>query len=202
VDEDPDGDGKKVIMNLRFPGQYFDEETGLHYNYFRDYYAGIGRYIEPDPIGLEGGVNLYSYVLNNPVNHIDPDGKLLFIVVAPGAYTLVMALADLAIIGGSWWLIHTALQSGIESECDNPCEVFAARPRGRDPEVKPAPPWDLGPLREAPGMPGWKYPPSDPNDPDFIKEPHDFDKWSKWRRFWWRARKYAAKILAAFHNPC
>jgi RHS repeat-associated protein len=74
VDEDPDGNGIKVTMNLRFPGQYFDKETGLHYNYFRDYHPGIGRYVEPDPIGLAGGINLYPYVLNNPINWVDPFG--------------------------------------------------------------------------------------------------------------------------------
>jgi RHS repeat-associated protein len=42
--------------NLRFPGQYFDKETNLHYNYYRDYSPEIGRYIESDPIGLAGGV--------------------------------------------------------------------------------------------------------------------------------------------------
>ncbi|NIM98359.1 MAG: hypothetical protein GTO24_09865 [candidate division Zixibacteria bacterium] len=41
-----------IETNLCFPGQYFDSENGLHYNYFRDYHPGIGRYIEPDPIGL------------------------------------------------------------------------------------------------------------------------------------------------------
>jgi len=172
----------------------------LHYNYFRDYHPGVGRYVQPDPIGLAGGINLYFYVLNNPLKYIDPEGKFVFLLLAPAGYTVAMALADLAMIGGSWWLIHEALQSQIESEPD-PCEIFQARPRGRDPEIKRAPPWDLGPLHEAPGMPGWEYPTSDPNDPDFMKEPDDFDKWSKWRRFWWRARKFAAKILVAFHNP-
>jgi RHS repeat-associated protein len=58
---------------FRFPGQYYDQETGLHYNYFRYYNPQIGRYITPDPIGLEGGINLFAYV-DNPINVIDPLG--------------------------------------------------------------------------------------------------------------------------------
>ncbi len=63
-----------VEQNLRFPGQYFDRETGLHYNYFRDYDPRIGRYVQSDPIGLAGGLNAYTYVLNNPLRYIDPLG--------------------------------------------------------------------------------------------------------------------------------
>lgn len=63
-----------VNNNFRLPGQIYDEESGLHYNYFRDYYPGIGRYIESDPIGLDGGINLYVYSLNNPVNFYDHRG--------------------------------------------------------------------------------------------------------------------------------
>jgi len=64
-----------IVNHFRLPGQYFDAETGLHYNYFRDYHPGIGRYIEPDPVGLKGGIALYAYGLNDPINTIDPSGQ-------------------------------------------------------------------------------------------------------------------------------
>jgi len=63
-----------IENNLRFAGQYFDEETGTHYNYFRDYEPGLGRYLQQDPIGLGGGVNVYGYVDGRPKNLIDPLG--------------------------------------------------------------------------------------------------------------------------------
>ena len=63
-----------VTNNLRFPGQYFDEETGTHYNYFRDYDSSTGRYVQSDPIGLDGGLNSYVYVYNNPLIWTDSLG--------------------------------------------------------------------------------------------------------------------------------
>jgi RHS repeat-associated protein len=63
-----------IENNLRFPGQYFDAETGLSYNWHRYYDASIGRYITADPIGLEAGVNFYAYANANPLNLIDPYG--------------------------------------------------------------------------------------------------------------------------------
>jgi RHS repeat-associated protein len=69
-----DGTGMLFEHNLRFPGQYYDEETGLHYNYFRTYDSSTGRYLESDPIGLWGGLNSYGYVGSNPLSAIDPLG--------------------------------------------------------------------------------------------------------------------------------
>lgn len=53
---------------------YYDRETGLHYNYFRDYDPAGGRYIETDPIGLDGGLNIYEYARSNPLLYTDPLG--------------------------------------------------------------------------------------------------------------------------------
>ncbi len=63
-----------VANKFRLPGQYYDAETGLHYNWYRYYDPKTGRYLTPDPIGLAGGVNLYGYCLGDPVNLEDAEG--------------------------------------------------------------------------------------------------------------------------------
>jgi RHS repeat-associated protein len=78
-DQNPAGVGA-FVYNLRFPGQQFDVEANLNYNYFRDYDPAKGGYIQSDPIGLFGGVNTYAYVLGDPLRRIDPTG----LVPGPG----------------------------------------------------------------------------------------------------------------------
>ena len=68
------------------PGQYFDAETGLHYNYFRDYNPKTGKYIQPDPIGLAGGMNPFVYAGNNPLRFSDYFGLHYLIDPFTGGY--------------------------------------------------------------------------------------------------------------------
>ena len=73
ADENPSGLGA-FDLPLRLPGQRYDSETGLHYNYFRDYDPSLGRYEESDPIGLRGGLNTYAYVSSSPLTFLDLQG--------------------------------------------------------------------------------------------------------------------------------
>ncbi|AVR78691.1 hypothetical protein NM96_04440 [Neisseria mucosa] len=66
-------DGLKANIPFRFQGQYYDEESGLHYNRFRYYDPEIGRFVNLDPIGLMGGINVYVYA-PNPIRWVDPNG--------------------------------------------------------------------------------------------------------------------------------
>lgn len=79
ANQDADGDGQQIVYGLRFPGQYHDAETSLHYNYYRDYDPATGRYVQSDPIGLKplrfaAVRNLYGYVEGDPIGNVDPFG--------------------------------------------------------------------------------------------------------------------------------
>ncbi|WP_095127459.1 RHS repeat-associated core domain-containing protein [Pseudomonas sp. Irchel s3h14] len=67
------GGGEQLDQPLRFQGQYFDAESGLHYNRHRYYDPEVGRYLTPDPIKLAGGLNQYQYT-PNPTGWVDPLG--------------------------------------------------------------------------------------------------------------------------------
>lgn len=87
-------------ISLGFPGQVWDGETGTWYNGFRDYDPNTGRYIQSDPIGLEGGLNTYVYALGNPVTNADPLG------LGPVAF----GLCTLANIGYQAYSYHQSLK--------------------------------------------------------------------------------------------
>lgn len=73
-EQDPDGDGTVLSFDLRFPGQQFDPDTGMYYNIYRDYDAGVGRYVQSDPLGLLAGPSTYAYVGGDPLGQVDPRG--------------------------------------------------------------------------------------------------------------------------------
>jgi len=120
--EDVDGDGLAFTYNLRFPGQYYDTETGLHYNYFRDYNPVVGRYLQSDPIGLGGGVNTYLYADANPVITSDKYGlcgPLTPLCVWAFIYAEELTAAT---------IIATEIASGVPNPISS--EVFAGRAAG------------------------------------------------------------------------
>ena len=73
--------GRTVAYNIRFAGQVFDGQAGLHANGFRDYDPATGRYSQSDRIGLWGGINTYSYATANAISHLDPTGLATAVAV-------------------------------------------------------------------------------------------------------------------------
>ena len=94
-----------ATVNLRFPGQYYDAETGLHYNWHRYYDPATGRYITSDPLGLAEGLNTYSYAAQNPLSYIDPDGQLPFIPILVAVSAWLSGVAFTGTIHDiiKWW---------------------------------------------------------------------------------------------------
>jgi RHS repeat-associated protein len=107
-DSDAFGNGTpsgSVTVNLRMAGQYHDAETDLLYNWNRYYNPEIGRYVSSDPIGLEGGINTFNYVQQNPLLYTDPTGEAIPLVIAaclsnPACTTLSALTAGVVINTG------------------------------------------------------------------------------------------------------
>lgn len=97
-----------ITLNIRMPGQYEDTETGIHYNYFRNYDPATGRYTTSDPIGLDGGKNTYLYASANPLLRTDPLGladEVVLTVVAGSGVAAALAAAGATVTTGGLVLI-------------------------------------------------------------------------------------------------
>ncbi len=138
ANEDPDGDLNPLVYGLRFPGQYLDSETGLHYNYFRDGYdSSIGRYTQSDPIGIDGGLNTYLYADANPFSNIDPTGEDAIAVPLPRPVPVPgWAGPAGAVAGAGWagWQIGSAVYPHISEPLgdliDKVCPPACNPPKG------------------------------------------------------------------------
>ena len=175
--EDVDNDGVSTIVNLRFPGQYYDVETGLYYNYYRYYDPVSGRYVTSDPIGLVGGLNTFIYANQNPTYYLDREGDTA-VAVAGAAAIIIVVAAIIASQNGSngidWSQIHLP---NVHIECAGKwcIPVFNSESsdgEGEDcPEISPEDlegktPDEIRDLAEKLGL----KPFGDTNNPDYPKK--------------------------------
>ena len=139
---------KQTCTNKLLPGQYYDQETGLHYNWFRYYDPSTGRYITSDPIGLAGRPNTYLYANANPVIFSDPQGLNAGVGVGIGIGIAFCARYPAACAAGAVAI----------------CRLMGACSVPTDDNVIPFP----GNKEE-----GEQCPPADPDDDDPCQEWHD-----------------------------
>ena len=134
ADENPSGAGT-FDLPLRFAGQRYDAESGLHYNYFRDYDPSIGRYGKSDPIGLQGGVNTYIYVAGSPLTHDDPEGLVVGVGALGGVGSSAVGLSGAAAAGavgfagvagfGLGTLMYPVIEPKLSQAIDWACSVHS-----------------------------------------------------------------------------
>jgi RHS repeat-associated protein len=133
---------------IRFQGQWFDAESGLHYNFHRYYDPETGQYLSPDPIGLNGGTRLYGYV-HNPLMWVDPLG----LVSPPDEYIVVRGGQGPmpepgAVFSGSHGPTIEEAAKGVPHGTVRSTTVGAIKAGGGTVEIAPEPAYPGGPLNE------------------------------------------------------
>lgn len=136
--------GALFEYNLRFPGQYRDRETQLHYNVFRDYEPATGRYVQADHIGLRGGINTYLYARGNPLRYGDPSGlDGDFELVLGGIYLISHEFAaSIALVTGVG-IVSYYLTSALCDRCIGNVGIWIydkTHPEPSQPPTSPEPP--------------------------------------------------------------
>ncbi|NHZ33399.1 RHS repeat-associated core domain-containing protein [Massilia rubra] len=117
-----------LAYKLRFPRKYYEKETNLYCNHYRDFDPQTGRYVQSDPIGLAGGINTYGYALGNPVSYADPSGLL---VPPPSVVTWVgSAAGTTTTAAGAGVAAAGAVGVGIGLGFNSAWEHFAGQPFG------------------------------------------------------------------------
>jgi RHS repeat-associated protein len=112
ANQNPSGSGTPFVYNPRFPGQYYDSETGLSYNYLRDYDPATGRYVESDPIGLIGGsYSTYVYAMGDTLIYIDPLGLCWVYSQSTGRLTHVDATGNVTNVATGYAGIGTGVNN-------------------------------------------------------------------------------------------
>ena len=135
--------GAGALTDFGFTGHYLDRPSGLNFPLYRGYSPSLGRWLSRDPIGLRGGFNLYGYVLNDPVDLIDPEGKFFFLAF-PAVYW--MAAGGVAIVGTAYatGLLENPfpplLKAG-QSVWDSLSQMAGRAYPGNDGTVAPGPDW-------------------------------------------------------------
>ena len=118
-------ESQRFVLNLRFPGQYLDKETGTFYNYHRTYNPASGRYLQSDPIGLAGGLNTYAYAGSQPTAFTDPSGLQVAQIIQQAVRTLGPVIAGGLLIEATRPKDMTRLEERqfdrVCSKSDDPC---------------------------------------------------------------------------------